>query len=156
MPGSQFSWCIEHRTAAGHRSHPELPKKVAEFLHTSTRCLIFSCYQMPPEAARHEFPSLNMSLESREDVPTPTPIAASWPALGKLAGIIGRPGFAIAIAAGLVLGFFMLPSAGTAAGALIALGPLAIPALAARWPLPMQPPVADLHPNLWAKASHPP
>ena len=74
--------------------------------------------------------------------------------LGKLAGIIGRPGFAIAIAAGLMLGFFMLPNAGTAAGALIALGALAIAALAARGALATQARVDELQQKLLDEASY--
>jgi PAS domain S-box-containing protein len=74
--------------------------------------------------------------------------------LGALARIIARPGFAVAVATGLVFGFFMLPTAGTAAGALIALGALAIAALAARWALAMQARVEELQQKLLDEASY--
>ena len=53
-----------------------------------------------------------------------------------------------------MLGFFMLPSAGTAAGALIALGALTIAALSARWALAMQVRVDQLQQKLLDEASY--
>src|SRR5258706_9320127 len=95
-----------------------------------------------------------MSIDSREDGPAPTPFIAAWPMLGIVARIIGHPGFALAVAAGLVLGFFMVPTADTAAGALIALGALAIAALASRWALAMQARVDELQQKLLDETSY--
>jgi PAS domain S-box-containing protein len=74
--------------------------------------------------------------------------------LDALARIISRPGFALAIAAGLVLGFFLLPTAGTAAGAFIALGALGIAALAARWALATQARAEELQQKLLDEISY--
>src|SRR5258706_8770161 len=95
-----------------------------------------------------------MSIDSREDGPAPTPFIAAWPMLGIVARIIGHPGFALAVAAGLVVGFFMVPTADTAAGALIALGALAIAALASRWALAMQARVDELQQKLLDETSY--
>ena len=99
-----------------------------------------------------EFTSLNMSIESRED--GTTPLIAPWPIFGAVARVVASPAFAAAIAAGLVLGFFLLPTAGNAAGALIALGALAIAALAARWALATQARVEGLQQKLLDETSY--
>src|SRR6267142_2255536 len=95
-----------------------------------------------------------MSLKSREDVPTPTPVTAPWPALGTLAGIIASPGFAIAVVSGLVLGFVMLPASNRGPGAFIALGALCIAALCARWALRTQARAEELQQKLLDEASY--
>jgi len=95
-----------------------------------------------------------MSLGSREDAPPPTPVVAPWPGLGTLAGIIARPGFAIAVMSGLVLGLVMLPAGNRGPGALIALGALCIAGLTARWALAMQTRVEELQQQLLDEASY--
>jgi PAS domain S-box-containing protein len=95
-----------------------------------------------------------MSNESREDVPTPAPVNAPLPVLGALAGIIGRPGFAIAVSSGLLLGFVILPASDRGAGVLIALGALCIAALTARWALKTQTRVEGLQQKLLDEASY--
>jgi PAS domain S-box-containing protein len=95
-----------------------------------------------------------MSLGSREDAPPPTPVVAPWPGLGTLAGIIARPGFAIAVLSGLALGFVMLPAGNRGPGAFIAVGALCIAALTARWALAMQTRVEELQQQLLDEASY--
>ena len=95
-----------------------------------------------------------MSLGSREDAPPPTPVVAPWPGLGTLAGIIARPGFAIAVVSGLALGFVILPAGNRGPGAFIALGALCIAALTARWALAMQTRVEELQQQLLDEASY--
>jgi len=95
-----------------------------------------------------------MSLGSREDAPPPTPGVAPWPALGTLAGIIARPGFAIAVVSGLVLGLAMFPAGNRGPGAFIALGALCIAALTARWALAMQTRVEELQQQLLDETSY--
>jgi PAS domain S-box-containing protein len=95
-----------------------------------------------------------MGIESREDVPTPAPVVAPWRVLGALAGVIARPGFAIAVVSGLLLGFVMLPTSNRGPGALIALGALCIAASTARWALKTQTRVEELQQELLDEASY--
>ena len=95
-----------------------------------------------------------MSLESREDVPAPAPVAAPRSALGMLADVIASPVFAIAVVSGLTLGFVMLPAGNRGPGAFIALGALCIAALCARWALRTQARVEELQQELLDEASY--
>ena len=99
-------------------------------------------------------PSPDMKNDSRAVVTIETPSAAPSLVLGALARIVGGPGFAVAVAAGLILGFVILPASGKGPGALIALGALCIAALTARWALATQTRVEELQQRLLDEASY--